>query len=249
MLQARYSGILLRNSRYGIPLDLHSILKKMRTHEPAANIIDLYERHAHHWDADRGKDLFEKPWLDRFLALLPASGTVLDIGCGSGEPIGRYVIEQGFTLTGVDSSRSLVEICRARFPENCWAQADMRTLALMRRFDGLLAWNSFFHLRPADQRRMFDVFAAHASPGSALMFTSGPSNGEIVGNYRGEPLYHGSLDPDEYRSLLARSGFSLVDNVIQDASCGHHTIWMAQYTGKADHDDLADFTHQPTTAD
>ena len=203
----------------------------MRMNGPAADIIDLYERHAHHWDADRGKGLFEKPWLDRFLALLPERGTVLDIGCGSGEPIDRYIIERGFQLTGIDSSRSLVDICRARFPGNFWAQADMRTLALKRSFDGLLAWDSFFHLRPTDQRMMFDVFAAHASPSSALMFTSGPAAGEVVGSYRGEPLYHGSLAPEEYRSLLTRSGFSLVENIIEDASCGHHTIWLAQYMG------------------
>ena len=32
-------------------------------------ILSLYQRHAHHWDEDRGRSLFEKPWLDRLLAL------------------------------------------------------------------------------------------------------------------------------------------------------------------------------------
>jgi hypothetical protein len=35
-------------------------------------IIDLYRRHAYAWDRARGRSLFEKTWLDRFLALLPA---------------------------------------------------------------------------------------------------------------------------------------------------------------------------------
>lgn len=50
-------------------------------------IIDLYRRHAPAWGRARGRSLFEKTWLDRFLALLPARGSILDIGCGSGEPI------------------------------------------------------------------------------------------------------------------------------------------------------------------
>ncbi len=58
-------------------------------------IIGLYERHARAFDRDRGKSLFEKPWLDRFLDLVPEGGSVLDIGCGSGEPIARHLIEPG----------------------------------------------------------------------------------------------------------------------------------------------------------
>jgi hypothetical protein len=34
-------------------------------------------------------------------------------------------------------------------------------LSLQRSFDGILAWDSFFHLNHDDQRRMFPVFRAH----------------------------------------------------------------------------------------
>jgi len=34
------------------------------------------------------------------------------------------------------------------------------------------------------------------------MFTSGPEEGEVIGFYCGEPLYHASLDPVEYDKLL-----------------------------------------------
>jgi len=64
---------------------------------------------------------------------------VLDIGCGMGEPIGRYLVEAGLAVTGVDSSASLIAMCRERFPDHEWLVADMRTLGLGRRFDGLLA--------------------------------------------------------------------------------------------------------------
>ena len=120
------------------------------------------------------KSLFERAWLDRFLALLPAGGAMLDLGCGSGEPIARYFIAAGYAVTGVDSSPAMIALCRSRFPGQNWIVGDMRTLALGRRFDGILAWDSYFHLRQDDQRRMFAVFGAHAGPKAALMFTSGP---------------------------------------------------------------------------
>ena len=60
------------------------------------------------------------------------------------------------------------------------------------------------------------------------MFTSGPSFGEAIGTFEGEPLYHGSLDPAEYRALLDEQGFDVVAHVADDPGCGGHTIWLAQ---------------------
>jgi hypothetical protein len=44
----------------------------------------------------------------------------------------------------------------------------------------------------------------------------------------GEPLYHASLTPEEYRTLLKSAGFRVVAHVVEDPNCGGHTIWLAQ---------------------
>lgn len=199
-----------------------------RMTQDSERIVGLYERHAHAFDKDRVRILFEKVGLERFRALIPQGGSVLDLGCGMGEPIARYLIEGGYALTGVDSSPSMIALCGSRFPDQAWRVADMRSLALARRFDGIIAWDSFFHLIPDDQRRMFPVFAAHAAPNAALMFTSGPSHGESMGVYQGEKLYHASLDAAEYRALLAQSGFAVEAHTADDPDCGGHTIWLAR---------------------
>jgi trans-aconitate methyltransferase len=172
-------------------------------------IVDLYERHAHEFDRDRGRSLWERSWLDRFVSYVAPSSTVLDIGCGTGEPMARYLIEAGLGVAGVDSSPSMIEMSRNRFPHAEWLVADMRALAVGRQFGGVLAWDSFFHLRMDEQRAMFARFAAHALPGAPLMFTSGTSEGESIGSYCGEPLYHASLNRAEYAQLLASNGFSV----------------------------------------
>ena len=191
-------------------------------------IVSLYDRHAAAYDRQRNRKLMEAHWLDRLLSLLPATPSVLDIGCGMGEPIARHLIEQGCTVTGIDSSQPLIALCRERFAQQIWQVADMRELALGRRFDGLIAWDSFFHLTPDDQRRIFPLFQVHAAQGAALLFTSGPRHGEAIGSFEGEPLYHGSLDPAEYRSLLDENGFAVVDHVVEDPTCGGHTVWLAR---------------------
>ncbi len=104
----------------------------------------------------------------------------------------------------------------------------MRELALGEKFGGVLAWNSFFHLTPEDQRAMFAIFGAHGGEGAVLMFTSGPKAGEAIGRFEGEPLYHASLDPEEYRLLLAEAGFAVMEYVPEDPACGGHTIRLAR---------------------
>ena len=106
-----------------------SQMKKSPT-SPADNVVALYQEHARAFERQRSRDLFERGWLTRFLALLPASGKprVLDIGCGNGVPIARHLIEQGCEIMGVDTSLPLLAGAQAAFPDHRWIAADMRRM-------------------------------------------------------------------------------------------------------------------------
>ncbi len=197
---------------------------------PADRIIDLYERHARAWDADRrSAEWLEKPWHDRFLAALQPAASILDLGCGSGSPVAQHLVEHGFRVTGVDSSPTLIALARQRLPGQQWLVADMRSLQLGQHFDGILAWDSYFHLPHGDQRRMFGVFAAHAAPSAILMFNTGSTHGEAIGEYRGDPLFHASLSTEEYRDLLRGIGFDVLAHVVDDwQNAGGRAVWLAQ---------------------
>lgn len=196
--------------------------------QDADRVTDLYKRHAARWAARRSTVLIERRWLDQFLDLLGPAPSVLDLGCGTGDPIARYLFERGAQVTGIDAAPDLLQRAQRQFPQGTWRQVDMRGLDLKIRFDGLLAWHSLFHLTPDAQRSMFAIFADHAAPGAALMFTTGPRAGEAMGDLEGDALYHASLDPDEYRAVLAAHGFELVAQKTEDPDCGLATIWLAQ---------------------
>lgn len=195
----------------------------------ADKIIGHYERHATAWDEDRARGTWnDKPWHDRFIAMLSKGASVLDLGCGSGNPVARHMVANGLKVTGVDSSPTFIALCRDRLPAHTWIVGDMRALSLEHSFQGILAWDSFFHLKPDDQHKMFAVFRAHAAPSAVLMFNAGPSHGEAIGTYRGDPLYHASLAPAEYGTLLEENGFRIVAHVVEDPQAGGRTVWLAQ---------------------
>lgn len=207
----------------------------------AKNIIDIYRKYGRQWTELRGEYLYEQSWLDRFCEKLSNNAKVLDLGCGSGVPIARYLSKKGCAITGVDSSEVMLEMAQQNFsvekyPNHRWILGDMRNVQLNENvshntdsiFDGILAWDSFFHLTADDQRQMFTLFQRFSKIGTMLMFTSGPSEGEAIGEMFGEALYHASLSPDEYRELLAQHDFLVLEMVANDADCARHTVWLAQ---------------------
>lgn len=188
----------------------------------------FYQRHADRFDRERGKSLIERPYLDAVTSGLKAGAAILDLGCGTGEPIAAHFIEHGYAVTGVDAAPAMITLCRQRFPRADWIEADMRTLALGRRFGAIIAWDSFFHLDQDEQRAMFPIFERHIGPAGLLLFTSGPRAGVVIGSLYGEDLFHASLDPDEYGSLLDTSGFRVLRFQPEDPKCGGHTVWLTQ---------------------
>jgi len=194
----------------------------------AATTRAVYEQNAARFDAERPKGLHERVWLDRFLDVLPARATILDVGCGAGRPIAAYFVEQGHRVTGVDFSLAMLALARERFPAGDWRWADMRTLELGERFDGIIAWNSFFHLTSEDQRGVLARFAAHLRAGGGLMVTVGPSASEDLGRVGDDPIYHASLAPAEYTAILRDLGLAVLRFTPDDPQCDFQSVLLAR---------------------
>lgn len=191
------------------------------------NVYKVYEKIANWMDENRSRTLFEKPYLDKVISYLKPGAKILDLGCGTGEPIGKYFLDAGFSVTGLDGSSKMLEIAKARCPNIKFILADMRTFHLNEKFDCIIAWHSFFHLPKADQRKMFEKFSAHLNNHGVLLFTSGPQEGEVWSDNGGEFLYHASLSPEEYKKVLDQNGFKVIDHKISDPKCGGATVWLA----------------------
>lgn len=192
-----------------------------------ARTKDIYNEHAAGYDACRSKVLFEQPWLDRFLEKLPANANVLDLGCGTGDPVDRYLLSNGCRITGLDCAAAMIDLARTNFPTGRWQQGDMRTLDLGKPFDGVLSWNGFFHLSRQEQTDAIPRIANHVSEGGALMLTTGHKDGEVTGTVEGATVYHSSLSIDAYHDLLRKTGFQTIEHVLEDPACNYHSVLLA----------------------
>ena len=194
----------------------------------AARTREIYQANARRFDAERDKSLIERAWLDRFCALLPPGVSVLDAGCGTGDPIASHLIAHGFRVTGVDFASAMLDIARARHPEARWVEADLRDFGLGATFDGIIAWHSFFHLTPEEQERALARLSAHLGANGVMMLTVGPEAGEVLGRVGDDVIYHASLTREDYEHLLGKDGVRVVEFVADDKDCGGGTVLFAR---------------------
>jgi len=191
-------------------------------------VYEQYDKIANWFDEYRNKELMEKPYLDFIITNLQLGGCILDLGCGTGEPIAEYFIKKGYSLTGVDGSPKMIEFCKFRFPGQNWIINDMLHIKLSKQFDLILAWHSLFHLTHAEQLEAFTVINNHLKPGGLFAFTSGYLHDEVWSDNGGQNLYHASLSTAEYQEQLKRNNFEILIHKIEDPTCGDATIWIVR---------------------
>jgi SAM-dependent methyltransferase len=119
---------------------------------------------------------------------LPFTGTVLDVGCGTGENA-LHVAAQGLPVLGIDVAETAIAMARAKAAERAIAAefttADAFALErLGRRFDTVLDCG-LFHTFDADERpRYVTSLASVTEPGGTLYvlcFRPGPDTGPDTG--------------------------------------------------------------------
>lgn len=81
---------------------------------------------------------------DRFLALLPPGGRILDAGCGSGRDL-RHFVKCGFRAMGMDTSTSLVDLAKSYSGAPCIV-GRLESMDFASAFDGIWACASLLHL-------------------------------------------------------------------------------------------------------
>src|SRR6185503_5256191 len=87
-----------------------------------------YDHIAEQWHANfRGQAYVDRvlSYVDKVLEGLPPGARVLDLGCGTGNPIAKHIVQKGFSVVGVDQSRKMLEIARREVPEAEFIHGDM----------------------------------------------------------------------------------------------------------------------------
>lgn len=174
-------------------------------------------------------------YVDRILEGLPEGAKVLDLGCGTGEPVAKYIVERGFTVTGVDESAEMLKHARQTVPEAELIHADMVTVELTHTFDAAVAWDSMFHVERRHHAAIYRKLANALRAGARLLLSVGgsaPAEDDSVEGFTsemfGQTFYYSGFAPEITRKLIEASGFEIELWEVDDPSSRGHIAVIAQ---------------------
>jgi SAM-dependent methyltransferase len=192
-----------------------------------------YDLIADQWTQERKLLPREKPYLEHFIALAIPGAHILDLGCGPGI-MTRYLLDRGVRVTGVDSSLEMLRRAQVTCPEAEFIAGDMLTLKLTRRYQGIVAWDSVFHIPRTEHGRLFSDMYQWLEHNTPLLLSIGGSEDEFTAPMFGVDFFYSGHSPDVSLACLRDAGFQIVRAEVDDPSSRGHVAVLCRKPEKTE---------------
>jgi SAM-dependent methyltransferase len=189
-----------------------------------------YDALSHRYRADDADDGQYGPWLADLHRRLPPSAAVLDLGCGCGVPVARFLANAGHQVTGVDISDVQIERARRLVPTGIFLRVDASRLRLPpASFDAVVCLYALIHMPLADQPRLIDRIATWLRPGGWLLATVGHDAWTgTEDNWLDGPaaMWWSHADAATYRSWLRQATLTITsEDLVPEGTSAHTLLW------------------------
>ena len=151
--------------------------------------------------------------LEDLASLLPSGAAVLDLGCGAGVPVTRWLADRSFAVTGVDVSARQLDLARKNVPAGTYLKADMTELTFApESFDAAVAFHSIIHVPRAEHLALLESIHRWLRPEGVFLATMSVSENE--GREEdwegwGAPMVWSHYDGEANVAMLRGVGFEI----------------------------------------
>ena len=182
--------------------------------DPMRIVTDGYEAIADRyaaWELERPSPV-RRWFLAEVLQRLSPGARVLELGCGSGVPVGRAVSEQ-HRYVGVDIASAQLALARKHLPEVPLIRADL--CAMLWRpasFDAIVAFYVFNRVPPSKFEPTVARIASWLRPGGffgASLPVGDSSFEDVEPDWFGVPMYFSGIATEEQDRAFALSGLAI----------------------------------------
>jgi SAM-dependent methyltransferase len=201
-----------------------------------------YDYIAEQWHSNfRGQIYVDRTlgYVDKILEGLPPQAKVLDLGCGTGNPIAKHIVERGFRVVGIDQSNKLLKIAKTVVPEAELIHGDMVKMQFAEKFAAAVAWDSVFHVERKHHSAIYRNLADSLESGGRLLLSVGGSDAEdsasdesdaegFTSEMFGHTFFYSGYAPKVTRKLLEAEGFEIEVWEVDDPSSRGHIAVIAR---------------------
>ena len=163
---------------------------------------------------------------NEFSKCLPKKAKVLDLGCGAGIPVAKFLIEKGYDVTGVDISLGMIKLAKKNVPKAKFIKISMTEMDFKENyFDGLIAVYSIIHVPKEKQKDLFLEIKKILKPEGITLISLGNKNGESREEFLGTSMFWSHHSAGTYLKMMKNMGFEIIfDKTIETAGEKHYWI-------------------------
>lgn len=194
-----------------------------------SGVISGYNNCAKNYSENR--DLFRNnKYLDSLADKLPTKAKILDIGCGSGVPIDKYLQSKNFEITGVDISEEMIRLAKENFPSGNYLVGDMEKIDFpASSFDAIVSFYAIFHTPRERHLKLLKKIRTLLVNSGYLLITMGASEWEGTENdFHGSKMYWSHYGREKNIQLVKKAGFEIIYETIDTSGDEKHLIIFAQ---------------------
>ncbi|MCL5011094.1 MAG: class I SAM-dependent methyltransferase [Patescibacteria group bacterium] len=183
-----------------------------------------YNKVAENYSNQRG-DFSSIFYLEKLENLLKENSTVLDIGCGAGVPVDKYLIEKGCKVIGIDISDKQIDLARKNLPQGNFEVRDMSNLKDNEyQVDAVVSFYAIFHVPKETHQKIFNKINSFLCQGGLILVTMGASEWEGEENFHGTQMYWSHYGPEKNREIIQEAGFEIIFEEIDESGGEKHQI-------------------------
>jgi len=152
---------------------------------------------------------------------------VLDLGCGAGVPIDRFLVKNGYKVTGIDFARNMLKAAKKNVPRARYIQMDMTKMKFRPdSFDVAVSFYAIIHVPKEKHAKLYkDLHKILKSDGIILVNASGHKKWEGYGDFIDTRMFWSHYAPAKTSGILKKSGFKILWHRVLELG-GEKQFWV-----------------------
>jgi ubiquinone/menaquinone biosynthesis C-methylase UbiE len=176
-----------------------------------------YDQVAYDYASLEGKTKWPRMlWLKKLLSRLEPGSSILDLGCGSGDPADIEIAKK-HKVTGVDISQAQISLALQKVPSGHFIHGDAETINFLpASFDAVISFYTLEHI-PREKHRsvLGHIYQWLKAGGFLLVSMEAGEYDDEIGNWLGVPMFISAYSPEIMKRLVIGEGFELLETAVE----------------------------------